>query len=147
MHMGLTQQCNWICKRIKHLDLLCYDAMMCVHVFERLCFTETFENFLPGRFTTLKRFGFHSREAIVLVLKGAIDSVSNLGAHSFIIRMPHSDRLNVLANAMRKLMATILRHFQGTHYNTDYHTKGRENWGGAGSVKVTTRQHVNALVN
>ena len=103
-----------------------------MHVFEKLCFTNTFENFLAEKFNTSKRFGLDSGEAIVLALKGAIDSTSKLGAHSFIIGILHMGRLNELANAMRKLISTVFSKFQGMHYNTDYHTKGREDSGSAG---------------
>ena len=107
-----------------------------MHVFEKLCFTNTFENFLAEKFNTSKRFGLDSGEAIVLALKGAIDSTSKLGAHSFIIGILHMGRLNVLANTMRKPLAKIFSKFQGAHHNTDYHTKGRKDWGSTGEVKV-----------
>ena len=53
-------------------------------------------------------------------------SVQAISVHSFIIGMLHRGRLIVLVNAMRKPMAKIFSKFQGMHYNTDYHTKGRE---------------------
>ena len=46
-----------------------------------------------------------------------------MGAHSFIIGMPHRGRLNVLANVMRKPMPLIFKEFQGTHYNIEDHLK------------------------
>ena len=55
---------------------------------------------------------------------------------SFVVGVLHTRRLNLLANAMRKPMAKIFSKFQGTHHNTDYHTKVREDRGSAGDGKV-----------
>jgi len=135
MHIGSTQQCNWIRERVEHPDFLKCDKEKRVHIFERLCFADTFENFLASKFNTTKRFGLDGGEAIVPAMKDAIDRASELGAHSFIIGMPHRGRLNVLANVMRKPMTTIFSEFSGTHYDEDYHTKGLKDWGSAGDVK------------
>jgi len=135
MHIGSTEQCNWIRERVEHPDFLKADKEKKVHIFERLCFADTFENFLANKFNTTKRFGLDGGEAIVPALKDAIDRASELGAHSFIIGMPHRGRLNVLANVMRKPMTTIFSEFSGTHYDTAVHTKGKDGWGSAGDVK------------
>lgn len=91
---------------------------------------------MANKFNTTKRFGLDGGEAIVPALKDAIDRASELGAHSFIIGMPHRGRLNVLANVMRKPMTTIFSEFQGTHYDEEYYTKRKDDWGRAGDVKV-----------
>ena len=136
MHIGSTQQCNWIRERVEHPNFLAADKEKKVHIFERLCFADTFENFLANKFNTTKRFGLDGGEAIVPALKDGIDRASELGAHSFIIGMPHRGRLNVLANVMRKPMTTIFSEFQGSHYDEDYHTKRAADWGSSGDVKV-----------
>ncbi len=136
MHIGSTHQCNWIRERVENPNFLKVDREKKVHIFERLCFADTFENFLANKFNTTKRFGLDGGEAIVPALKDAIDRASELGAHSFIIGMPHRGRLNVLANVMRKPMITIFSEFQGTHYNVESHTKRAGDWGSAGDVKV-----------
>lgn len=135
MHIGSTAQCNWIRERVEHPDFLACDKEKKVHIFERLCFADMFENFMMNKFNTTKRFGLDGGEAIVPALKDAIDRASELGAHSFIIGMPHRGRLNVLANVMRKPMTTIFSEFQGTHYDVKDHTKTLEDWGSAGDVK------------
>lgn len=136
MHIGSTQQCNWIRERVEHPSFLRCDAEKKIHVFERLCFADTFESFLANKFNTTKRFGLDGGEAIVPALKEAIDRASELGAHSFIIGMPHRGRLNVLANVMRKPMKTIFSEFQGTHYQNQEYTKSSGgDWGRAGDVK------------
>ena len=136
MHIGSTEQCNWIRERIENPNFLKVDDEKKVHIFERLCFADTFENFLANKFNTTKRFGLDGGEAIVPALKDAIDRASELGAHSFIIGMPHRGRLNVLANVMRKPMTTLFAEFQGTHYDEKLFTKSGEDWGSAGDVKV-----------
>jgi len=78
----------------------------------------------------------YSRSKLVIAaLKGAIDRASELGAHSFVIGMPHRGRLNVLANVMRKPMPLIFAEFRGIHYSVDDHTKSNQKWGMSGDVK------------
>jgi 2-oxoglutarate dehydrogenase E1 component len=100
-----------------------YDKEKKQHIYERLCFADTFETFLAYKFNTTKRFGLDGGEAIVPALKDAIDRASELGAHSFVLGMPHRGRLNVLANVMRKPMPLIFSEFQGTHYDIKEHSK------------------------
>ena len=117
-------------------DGLHYDKEKKQHIFERLCFADTFENFLAQKFNTTKRFGLDGGEAIVPALKDAIDRASELGAHSFVLGMPHRGRLNVLANVMRKPMPLIFSEFQGTHYDVgDYSKSNQNSWGMSGDVK------------
>mmetsp|Transcript_244 Transcript_244/g.383 ORF Transcript_244/g.383 Transcript_244/m.383 type:complete len:1093 (+) Transcript_244:286-3564(+) len=135
MHIGDPTKCNWIRERVEQPRFLHYDKEKKLHIYERLCFADTFENFLAQKFNTTKRFGLDGGEAIVPALKEAIDRASELGAHSFIIGMPHRGRLNVLANVMRKPMPLIFSEFQGTHYELDEHTKSNGKWGFSGDVK------------
>ena len=135
MHIGNTTKCNWIRERVEQPRWLQYDKEKKLHIFERLAFADTFENFLAFKFNTTKRFGLDGGEAIVPALKTAIDRASELGCHSFIIGMPHRGRLNVLANVMRKPMPMIFSEFQGTHYSLEEHTKSNSTWGMSGDVK------------
>ena len=126
---------NWIRERVEKPLWLNYDKEKKTHIYERLCFADTFENFLAQKFNTTKRFGLDGGEAIVPALKAGIDRASELGAHSFVIGMPHRGRLNVLANVMRKPMPLIFSEFQGTHYKIGEYTKGNRSWGISGDVK------------
>lgn len=135
MHIGDPAKCNWLRERIEQPRWLQYDKEKKLHIFERLCFADTFETFLAFKFNTTKRFGLDGGEAIVPALKAAIDRASEMGAHSFIIGMPHRGRLNILANVMRKPMQMIFSEFLGLHYSVEDHTKSNENWGIAGDVK------------
>ena len=135
MHIGDPVKANWIRERIENPRWQNYDKEKKAHIFERLCFADTFENFLAHKFNTTKRFGLDGGEAIVPALKDAIDRASELGAHSFVIGMPHRGRLNVLANVMRKPMPLIFSEFQGTHFRLDDHRKDSESWGMSGDVK------------
>jgi len=123
MHIGDPEQMNWIRERIKNPRWLYYDKEKKSHILERLCFADTFESFLAFKFNTTKRFGLDGSEAIVPVLKDAIDRASELGVHSFVLGMPHRGRLNVLANVMRKPMPLIFSEFQGTNYKVEDHSK------------------------
>ena len=104
MHIGHPDKMNWIRERIENPRWQMYDKEKKAHIYERLCFADTFENFLAHKFNTTKRFGLDGGEAVVPALKDAIDRDSELGAHSFVLGMPHRGRLNVLANVMRKPM-------------------------------------------
>ena len=135
MHIGDVNKANWIRQRVENPKWLNYDKERKAHIFERLCFADTFENFLSQKFNTTKRFGLDGGEAIIPALKDAIDRASELGAHAFVLGMPHRGRLNVLANVMRKPMPLIFSEFQGTHYNLDDYSKGNTKWGISGDVK------------
>lgn len=137
IHIGDQDKMNWIRERIENPRWNKYDKEKKQHIFERLCFADTFENFLAQKFNTTKRFGLDGGEAIVPGLKDAIDRASELGAHSFVIGMPHRGRLNVLANVMRKPMPLIFSEFQGTHYDIkDHFDNDKERtWGISGDVK------------
>ena len=135
MHIGDPMKCNWLRERIEQPRWLQYDREKKLHIFERLCFADTFETFLAFKFNTTKRFGLDGGEAIIPALKTAIDRASELGAHSFILGMPHRGRMNILANVMRKPMPMIFAEFLGSHYSVEDHTKSNETWGIAGDVK------------
>lgn len=136
MHISDIDKQNWIRERVEHPRWVRYDREKKQHIFERLCFADTFETFLAQKFNTTKRFGLDGGEAIVPALKDAIDRASELGAHSFVLGMPHRGRLNVLANVMRKPMPLIFSEFQGTAQNIEQHSKlGEDKWGMSGDVK------------
>jgi 2-oxoglutarate dehydrogenase E1 component len=135
MHIGNPQKVNWIRERVETPRWLFYDKEKKQHIYERLCFADTFETFLAYKFNTTKRFGLDGGEAIVPALKDAIDRASELGAHSFVIGMPHRGRLNILANVMRKPMPLIFSEFMGTHYDVEDHVKSNLDWGMSGDVK------------
>jgi 2-oxoglutarate dehydrogenase E1 component len=107
MHIGHPDKMNWIRERVENPRWLSYDKEKKAHIYERLCFADTFENFVAQKFNTTKRFGLDGGEAVVPALKDAIDRASELGAHSFVLGMPHRGRLNILANVMRKPMVRL----------------------------------------
>lgn len=139
MHIGNPDQCNWIRERVEHPRWNQYDVEKKQHIFERLCFADTFEGFLAQKFNTTKRFGLDGGEVIIPALKDGIDRASELGAHSFVLGMPHRGRLNVLANVMRKPMPLIFSEFQGSHYKVEEYSKktsrNNQHWGMSGDVK------------
>jgi 2-oxoglutarate dehydrogenase E1 component len=127
---------NWIRERVENPRWQYYDKAKRAHIFERLAFADTFENFLANKFNTTKRFGLDGGESVVPGLKAAIDRASELGAHSFVMGMPHRGRLNVLANVMRKPMPLIFAEFSGTHYDVNDYDRSKSNdWAISGDVK------------
>jgi 2-oxoglutarate dehydrogenase E1 component len=40
-----------------------------LHIFERLCFADTFEKFLQNKYNTVKRFGLNGGESVIPGLK------------------------------------------------------------------------------
>eukprot|EP00537_Pseudo-nitzschia_pungens_P001773 CAMPEP_0172370794 /NCGR_PEP_ID=MMETSP1060-20121228/39679_1 /TAXON_ID=37318 /ORGANISM="Pseudo-nitzschia pungens, Strain cf. cingulata" /LENGTH=1052 /DNA_ID=CAMNT_0013096191 /DNA_START=140 /DNA_END=3298 /DNA_ORIENTATION=- len=135
MHIGDPDKMNWIRQRMENPHWNQYDKEKKAHIFERLCFADTFENFMAYKFNTTKRFGLDGGESVVPGLKDAIDRASELGATSFVLGMPHRGRLNILANVMRKPMPLIFSEFAGTHYSLDEYYKGHDNHGFSGDVK------------
>ncbi|GKZ01039.1 hypothetical protein MPSEU_001055300 [Mayamaea pseudoterrestris] len=135
MHIGEVDKKNWIRERVEHPRWTRYDKEKKMHIFERLVFADTFENFLANKFNTTKRFGLDGGEAIVPGLKDGIDRASELGAHSFVIGMPHRGRLNVLANVIRKPMPLIFSEFQGSHYKVEDHVKEQDKYAISSDVK------------
>jgi len=136
MHIGDPDKMNWIRQRMENPYWNQYDKEKKAHIFERLCFADTFENFMAYKFNTTKRFGLDGGESVVPGLKDAIDRASELGATSFVLGMPHRGRLNILANVMRKPMPLIFSEFAGTHYSIDGYYKGdNDNHGFSGDVK------------
>lgn len=67
MHMGDNTKINWMRERIENPRWQNYDKETKQHIYERLCFADTFENFLAYKFNTTKRFGLDGGEAIVPV--------------------------------------------------------------------------------
>ncbi|KAK1746896.1 2-oxoglutarate dehydrogenase E1 component [Skeletonema marinoi] len=58
MHIGSTEQCNWLRERIENPNFLKVDDEKKMHIFERLCFADTFENFLANKFNTTRDLGW-----------------------------------------------------------------------------------------
>ena len=133
MHISSMEKTNWIRKHVETPKWLQFSKEKRLHIYERVCFAESFEKFLGNKFNTAKRFGLEGGESCVPGLKCMIDRGSELGLESFCFGMPHRGRLNVLANVMRKPMPQIFKEFQGTHYDLDEYMK--YDWSSAGDVK------------
>jgi 2-oxoglutarate dehydrogenase E1 component len=134
MHMRSVEKCNWIRRKVENPAWLKYTKEKKLHIFERLCYADTFEKFLQNKYNTVKRFGLNGGEAVIPGLKAMVDLGTELGIERFVFGMPHRGRLNVLANVMRKPMPQIFKEFQGTHYDLDK-LIGTDDWSGSGDVK------------
>ncbi|KAG5189741.1 2-oxoglutarate dehydrogenase E1 component [Tribonema minus] len=133
MHMRSREKCNWIRRKVENPAWLKYTKERKLHIFERLCFADTFEKFLQNKYNTVKRFGLNGGESVIPALKAMVDKGSELGIQSFVFGMPHRGRLNVLANVLRKPMPQIFKEFQGTHYNLE--SNKSDDWSSSGDVK------------
>lgn len=133
MHIGDVDKCNWIRDKVENPKFLAYSAEKRMHIYERLCWADSFEKFLANKFNTAKRFGLEGGESCIPGLKFMVDRGSELGVESFAFGMPHRGRLSVLANVMRKPLPQIFKEFQGTHYDLDEYLQ--EDWSSAGDVK------------
>lgn len=133
MHIGDRNKCNWIRDQIETPQWLKYSKQKKLHVFERLCYADYFEEFLQTKFNTTKRFGLEGGDSVIPGLKCMVDRGSELGIKSFVFGMPHRGRLNVLAQVMRKPMPLIFREFMGTHFDTEELLNSRT--GESGDVK------------
>jgi len=70
-------------------------------------------DFMAQKFNTTKRFGLEGVWSFIPGLKYAIDKLTELGADTFVIGMPHRGRMNTLANVVRKPMVQLMAEFQG----------------------------------
>lgn len=118
MHIQEQNKCNWLRDQIETPQWMKYSKEKKLHVFERLCYADYFEEFLQTKFNTTKRFGLEGGDSVIPGLKCMVDRGSELGIKSFVFGMPHRGRLNVLAQVMRKPMPLIFREFMGTHIDT-----------------------------
>ena len=78
---------------------------------DRIYWTDEFSNFISVKFNTMKRFGLEGCESFIPGMKSAMDVCVEYGAEKAIIGMPHRGRLNMLANVVRKPLATIFAEF------------------------------------
>lgn len=115
MHIPSREKCNWIRSKVENIDWMKFEKSKKLHIFERLCFADHFEDFLHKKFTD-KRFGLNGGESCIAGLKAMIDRGKDLGIEGFVFGMPHRGRLNVLANVMRKPMPQIFKEFRGGEF-------------------------------
>jgi 2-oxoglutarate dehydrogenase E1 component len=117
MHMGNREKCNWVRDHVETPRWMQFSKQKKLHIFERLCFADNFEDFLQNKFNTAKRFGLEGGDTVIPGLKGMVDRGSELGVESFCFGMPHRGRLNVLAQVLRKPMPLIFKEFKGTNFD------------------------------
>lgn len=121
MHIQDRAACNWIRDRFEFFETkYAFSAEEKHNLLDRLGWADGFEKYLHLKFITEKRFGLDGCESLIPGMKAMIDQLSDLGADSVVIGMPHRGRLNVLANVLRKPLAAIFKDFiPGTTKNAD----------------------------
>lgn len=82
-----------------------------IDLYERLNWAHDWGFFLTQKFNTKKRFGLEGCDSLIPGMKVMMDTAIELGAHDFIIGMPHRGRLSVLATVVRKPLEVIFAEF------------------------------------
>ncbi len=72
---------------------------------------EAFENFLGKRFLGEKRFSNEGGEGAMILLNAILEACPSHGVREIEMGMSHRGRMNVLANFVRKSIATVLYEF------------------------------------
>jgi 2-oxoglutarate dehydrogenase E1 component len=81
-------------------------------IYEKLCRSEMFEQFLHTKFLGQKRFSLEGGEVIIPLLDYIIEQAPRYGIVEFVLGMSHRGRLNVLANVLQKPLDVIFSEFQ-----------------------------------
>ncbi|MFO7572291.1 MAG: 2-oxoglutarate dehydrogenase E1 component [Gaiellaceae bacterium] len=79
----------------------------------RLAQVEAFETYLRRAFIGQKQFSIEGLDVLVPMLDEAVELAARSGAHEVVIGIAHRGRLNVLAHAVGRPYASILREFEG----------------------------------
>jgi 2-oxoglutarate dehydrogenase E1 component len=79
----------------------------------RLAQVEGFETYLRRAFVGQKQFSIEGLDVLVPMLDEAIALAARDGAHQVVLGIAHRGRLNVLAHAVGRPYAAILREFEG----------------------------------
>jgi 2-oxoglutarate dehydrogenase E1 component len=79
----------------------------------RLAQVEAFETYLRRAFIGQKQFSIEGLDVLVPMLDEAVELAAQGGAHEVVIGIAHRGRLNVLAHAVGRPYASILREFEG----------------------------------
>jgi 2-oxoglutarate dehydrogenase E1 component len=79
----------------------------------RLAQVEGFETYLRRAFVGQKQFSIEGLDVLVPMLDEAVELAARGGAHQVVLGIAHRGRLNVLAHAVGRPYASILREFEG----------------------------------
>ena len=79
----------------------------------RLAQVEAFETYLRRAFIGQKQFSIEGLDVLVPMLDEAVELAARGGAHEVVVGIAHRGRLNVLAHAVGRPYAAILREFEG----------------------------------
>ena len=109
-------------------------------ILKRVTESESFERFLHTRYVAAKRFSIEGSESLIPSLDAIIEVSAELGAHDYVIAMPHRGRLNVLTHILGKATGQIFTEFEGTYKLDLAHGEGDVKYHKGGSLDFTTRK-------
>lgn len=113
MHIQESDKCNWIRSLIEVPNPAQPSVAQKTVYLDRLMWAHFFERYLATKWPTAKRFGLEGGESAIVGVKALVDKAGDLGVTNIVVGMPHRGRLSVLANVMRKPLASIFREFLG----------------------------------
>ncbi len=113
MHIHNTTVRHWVRERIEQHGSRGVEKTMEMQVksLRWLLEAESFENFLAKKFLGEKRFSLEGGEGAMVVLNALLESCPRQGVLEIEMGMAHRGRLNILANFVRKSLATLLYEF------------------------------------
>jgi 2-oxoglutarate dehydrogenase E1 component len=112
MHIHNTTVRHWVRERIEaHSRREADPPERQIHSLMWLLEAEAFESFLGKKFLGEKRFSLEGGEGTMVLLNAILEKSPSLGVLEIEMGMSHRGRLNVLANFVRKSIATILYEF------------------------------------
>ncbi len=112
MHIHNTTVRHWVRERIEaHSRRESDPPERQIHSLMWLLEAEAFESFLGKKFLGEKRFSLEGGEGTMVLLNAILEKSPSLGVLEIEMGMSHRGRLNVLANFVRKSLATILYEF------------------------------------
>ncbi|HEY6573683.1 MAG TPA: multifunctional oxoglutarate decarboxylase/oxoglutarate dehydrogenase thiamine pyrophosphate-binding subunit/dihydrolipoyllysine-residue succinyltransferase subunit, partial [Mycobacterium sp.] len=94
------------------------------YILSKLNAAEAFETFLQTKYVGQKRFSLEGAESVIPMMDAVLDQSAEHGLDEVVVGMPHSGRLNVLANIVGKPYSQIFSEFEGNLNPSQAHGSG-----------------------
>ena len=96
-----AEERHWL---VKHYELNRDRVLSCenkLRLVNHLIQSQTFDNFLAKKFSTLKRYGAEGAESMMAFFDQVLYSCCDHGIEEVVIGMPHRGRLNLLLGLLK----------------------------------------------
>jgi len=118
-HLYYRKQVNWLRNRIETESLVPYTKSEKELIYQRLLYSDKFEEWISQKKPNAKKFGLEGAEALIPGLKAMVDRGAMLGVESIVMGMPHRGRLNVLVNVCRKPFENVFYEFSPVEHDDE----------------------------